>query len=244
MPEPVVRLQGVSKRYGAAVVLRDLDLDIRAGDFVGLAGVNGAGKTTLLKCLLDLCDLNAGTIEIHGIAHRRPESRGRLAYLPERFVAPYFLTGREFLAMMRQLSGRRYDDAAARRMLEFLDLNAGALGKPVRAYSKGMTQKLGLAACFLAEREFCILDEPMSGLDPKARACVKALLQRQRSEGRTVLLTAHSLPDIEEICDHIAVLHDGRLAFYGPPGALLRQYGETSLEQAFLKCIVTDECHA
>jgi len=206
--------------------------------------VNGAGKTTLLKCLLDLCGLNAGAIEIHGIAHRRPEARARLAYLPEQFVAPYFLTGREFLATMQEFSGRRYDEAAARRMFELLDLDTGALDKPVRVYSKGMRQKLGLAACFLAGREFCVLDEPLSGLDPKSRACVRTLLLRQKSEGRTVLLTAHSLPDIEEICDHIAVLHDAKLVFYGPPPALLQRFRETSLEQAFLKCIGSEDCHA
>jgi ABC-2 type transport system ATP-binding protein len=244
MPAPAVRFQGVSKSYGAAPVLREIHLEIRAGQFVGLAGVNGAGKTTLLKCMLDFCELDSGAIEIHGIAHRRPEARARLAFLPERFAPPYFLTGREFLEAMQRFAGQDHDEAAARRVLQSLDLDVGALQKPVRAYSKGMTQKLGLAACFLTGRELYVLDEPTSGLDPKARAQVKDLLLRQKSEGRTVFFTAHLLADIEEICDHMAVLHDGRLAFYGPPLGLLERHGESSLEEAFLRCIENSERHA
>jgi ABC-2 type transport system ATP-binding protein len=122
-------------------------------------------------------------------------------------------------------------------MLEALDLDAGALGRPVRAYSKGMTQKLGLAACFLSRRELYVLDEPMSGLDPKARACVKALLARLRGEGRTLFFTSHALADIEEICDRMVVLHQGVPYFSGAPRSLCEHYGENSTERAFLRCI-------
>jgi ABC-2 type transport system ATP-binding protein len=237
MPEPVIRFQGVSKSYGGARVLREIDFEIRAGHAVGLAGVNGAGKTTLIKCLLDFCQIDAGTIEINGIGHQRPESRARLAYLPERFVPPYFLTGREFLDAMRDLSGARRDAGLERSILESLDLDAGALRKPVRTHSKGTTQRLGLAACFASDRDVYVLDEPMGGLDPRARAAVKRVLRQQKSAGRTVFLTAHSLADIEEICDHMAVLHNGRLAYYGPPAGLLDLHGESTLESAFLRCI-------
>jgi ABC-2 type transport system ATP-binding protein len=237
MPEPVIRFQGVSKSYGAARVLREIHFEIRAGQCVGLAGINGAGKTTLVKCLLDFCELDSGAIEIHGMTHRRPEARARLAFLPERFAPPHFLTGREFLSAMQRLARLSYDETAARSLLESLDLDPGALHQPVRGYSSGMTQKLGLAACFLAGRELYVLDEPMGGLDPKARARVKSLLQQQKSGGRTVFFTAHSLADIEEICDYMAVLHNGRLAYYGPPHGLLERHGERSLESAFLKCV-------
>jgi ABC-2 type transport system ATP-binding protein len=244
MPEPVIRFQGVSKSYGGASVLREIDFEIRAGDVVGLAGVNGAGKTTLVKCLLDFCQIDAGTICINGIAHSRPESRARLAFLPEHFVPPYFLTGREFLDAMRELSGTGGDAEPA--ILASLDLDASTLRRPVRTYSKGMTQKLGLAACFASARELYVLDEPMGGLDPRARAGVKRVLLQQKSAGRTVLLTAHSLADIEEICDHMAVLHNGRLAYYGPPLGLLDRHRESTLENAFLRCIedTNGECRA
>ena len=241
MPEPFVRFRGVNKSFGRAEVLRGIDLDLQPGSCVGLTGVNGAGKTTLIKCLLDFCELDSGAIELHGVQHRRPQARDRLAFLPERFTPPYFLTGREFIAMMLALFGRTYEAGPVRAMLDALDLEDSALEKPVRDYSKGMTQKLGLAACFLSQRDLYVLDEPMSGLDPKTRARAKSLLLRLKSEGRTVFLTSHSLADVEDVCDQITVLHGGRLAYAGTPGGLLEHYEESSLERAFLKCI---EAHA
>lgn len=241
MPEPLVRFRGVNKSFGRAEVLRGIDLDLPPGSCTGLTGVNGAGKTTLIKCLLDFCDLDSGVIEVHGVEHRRPQARAGLAFLPERFTAPYFLTGREFIAMMLELFGRRYEEEPVRAMFAALDLDHAALDRPLRDYSKGMTQKLGLAACFLSQRELYVLDEPMSGLDPAARVRAQELLLKLRAEGRTVLLTSHSLADVEEVCDQITVLHKGALAYAGAPRGLCEQYGESSLERAFLKCI---EAHA
>jgi ABC-2 type transport system ATP-binding protein len=237
MPEPLVRFRGVNKSFGRAEVLRGIDFDLPSGSCVGLAGVNGAGKTTLIKCLLDFCDLDSGAIEVYGVEHRRPQARARLAFLPERFTAPYFLTGREFIAMMLELFGRRYEEESVREMFASLDLDSAALDKPVRDFSKGMAQKLGLAACFLSRRELYVLDEPMSGLDPKARARAKELLLKLKSEGSTLLFTSHSLADVEEVCDQINVLHGGTLAFAGTPQGLRDRYRESSLERAFLKCI-------
>jgi ABC-2 type transport system ATP-binding protein len=241
MPEALVRFRGVNKSFGRTEVLRGIDLDLQSGSCVGLAGVNGAGKTTLIKCLLDFCDLDSGAIEVHGVEHRRPQARSRLAFLPERFTAPYFLTGREFIAMMMELFGCAYEEERVRAMLASLDLDHAALDKPVRDYSKGMTQKLGLAACFLSERDLYVLDEPMSGLDPKARVRAKELLLKLKSEGRSLLFTSHSLADVEEVCDQVTVLHKGTFAFAGTPSELLQQYGGPTLERAFLKCI---EAHA
>lgn len=237
MPDSVVRFSGVRKSFGSAVVLREIDFVLPAGQFLGLAGLNGAGKTTLIKCLLDFCDVESGTIELFGIPNVRPDARSRLAFLPERFTPPYFLTGREFVGAMLRLARRNFDEARVRAMFDDLDLDTYALDKPVRSYSKGMTQKLGLAACFLCERDLYVLDEPMSGLDPSARARLKAILSRLHHDGRTLLFTSHSLADIEEICDHMLILHRGTFAFSGAPAALREQFGEPALENAFLKCI-------
>jgi ABC-2 type transport system ATP-binding protein len=241
MPEPLVRFRGVNKTFGRAEVLRGIDLDLSSGSCVGLTGVNGAGKTTLIKCLLDFCEIDSGAIEVNGIEHRRPQARSLLAFLPERFTAPYFLTGREFMTMMLELFGRRYDEHNVREIFAALDLDGGALDKPVRDYSKGMAQKLGLAACFLSQRDLYVLDEPTSGLDPSARARAKELLLRLKAGGRTLLLTSHSLADVEEVCDEVAVLHKGAFAYVGTPRGLRERFGESSLERAFLKCI---EAHA
>jgi ABC-2 type transport system ATP-binding protein len=241
MPEPLVRFRGVNKSFGRSEVLRGIDFDVQSGACVGLAGINGAGKTPLIKCLLDFCELDSGAIDVCSVEHHRPQARARLAFLPERFTAPYFLTGGELIAMMLELFGREYEEDRAVAMFTALDLDSAALDKPVRDFSKGMTQKLGLAACFLSQRDLYILDEPMGGLDPKARARAKELLLKLKSEGRTLFFTSHSLGDVEEVCDQVAVLHNATLAYAGTPRGLRDRYGESSLERAFLKCI---EAHA
>ena len=110
----------------------------------------------------------------------------------------------------------------------------------MRSLSKGMTQKLGLAACFLIERDLYVLDEPMSGLDPAARVAVKSLLRRLGAEGRTLFFTSHMLSDVEELCSSIAVLDRGSVRFRGAPSALCARYGESGLERAFMRCIRDD----
>lgn len=232
-----VRIAALRKRYGKLLALDNVALVVPPGEAFGLVGGNGAGKTTLIKCLLDLCAYESGSVEIFGVAARRPDSRRRLAYVPERFMPPYYLRCREFLEMLVRSSELRYDAARAASMLGELELDAAVLERPVRSLSKGMTQKLGLAACFLLERDLYVLDEPMSGLDPAARVAVKSVLRRLAAEGRTLFFTSHVLGDVEELCSSIAVLEKGSLRFRGPPAALCAQYAETRLEQAFMRCI-------
>lgn len=234
---PVLRLAGVVKQFGSTHVLQGVSLELLQGTSTGLVGVNGAGKTTLIKCLLDFCNIDAGQIELFGLPHDRPESRRQIAFIPERFVPPYFLSGRQFVRAMLGIAGRPYCEADVRSMFGNLDLDLSVLDKPVRALSKGMTQKLGLAACILTERRLYLLDEPLSGLDPKARASVKAILRQLKSDGKTLLLTSHSLADIEEICDHMLVLDRGRIVFAGAPDEFQARFSEPTLERAFLRCI-------
>jgi ABC-type multidrug transport system ATPase subunit len=232
-----VRIATLVKRYGRLEALKQVDLEVPAGEAFGLVGANGAGKTTLIKCMLDLSHYDAGTIELFGIGARTPAARRRLAYVPERFVPPHYLRCREFLELLLQISGVRYDAASAAALLAELELDARVLERPVRQLSKGMTQKLGLAAAFLLERDLYVLDEPMSGLDPAARVAVKSVLRRLAAEGRTLFFTSHVLADVEELCSSIAVLDNGSVRFRGPPAALCARYAETRLEQAFMRCI-------
>jgi ABC-2 type transport system ATP-binding protein len=236
-PGHAVLIRALKKRYGTVTALDGVDLDVAAGEAFGLVGANGAGKTTLIKCLLDLVASDAGSAEIFGVPAVVPRARARLAYLPERFVPPHYLAGREFLAGMLALGGERYREEKVLELLEKLELDGAALGKPVRALSKGMTQKLGLAACFLAARELYVLDEPMSGLDPAARVAVKGVLRRLSREGRTLFFTSHVLADVEELCGSLAVLDAGRVRFRGTPAGLSQRYAEPNLERAFMKCI-------
>jgi len=231
------RLSGLTKRYGAQLVLDAVDLEVAQGASYGLLGLNGAGKTTLIKCLLDLCAQDAGEISLYGVPAREPRARARVAYLPERFVPPHYLTGREFLSLMLALAGKRYDAMRVGARLRQLELETAVLERRVRTLSKGMTQKLGLAAVLLVERDLYVLDEPKSGLDPASRIAVKSALQNLVAEGRTLFFTSHVLTDVEELCDAIAVLDRGGFRFRGAPGELCAQSGETNLERAFLRCI-------
>ena len=237
MSEIALRFAGVQKNYGRARALHDVSFEVARGEFFGLVGVNGAGKTTLLKCLLDFCDINGGSIEIFGTPHHLTTARRRLAFLPERFTPPYYLTGEDFIRYVLEMQSTPFDRGAAEQMLDKLDLDLAALELPVRAYSKGMTQKLGLAACLLARKDLYILDEPASGLDPKAHALFKARLRELKQQGCTVFFTSHALADVAELCDRVAIMHAGTLRFAGTPAALCTQYASSDLEQAFLHCI-------
>ena len=237
MSEIALRFSGVAKKYGGAPVLRDVTFDVATAEFFGLVGVNGAGKTTLLKCLLDFCDTGGGKIEIFGTSQRLTAARRRLAFLPERFNPPYFLTGEDFIRYVLDLQSVAYDRDAAGHMLRAFDLDLRALKQPVRSYSKGMTQKLGLVACFLSDKDLFILDEPTSGLDPKARALFKSHLRKIKAQGRTVFFTSHSLADVAEICDRMAVIHAGCVCFTGTPAGLCRQFATDDIEEAFLRCV-------
>jgi ABC-2 type transport system ATP-binding protein len=232
-----VRISNVAKRYARLQVLDGVDLAVEQGEFFGLVGVNGAGKTTCIKGLLDFTAIDAGGFEIFDVPHRETRARDRLAFLPERFLPPYYLSGRDFLDYMGRLHGCVTDDDTRHDMCERLDLDPAALAKSVREYSKGMAQKLGLAACFLSGKDLFVLDEPMSGLDPKARLLVKRHLRACREEGRTIFISTHMLSDVDELCDRMGILHEGRLRFVGTPRECREAFSADSLEEAYLSCI-------
>ncbi len=239
MSGSALSFNAVVKNYGRAQALRGVSMEVARGEFFGIVGVNGAGKTSLIKCLLDFCDLSSGSIHIFGTPHHLTAARRGLAFLPERFNPPYYLTGQDFIRYVLDMQGVAYERERTEAMLQNFELDHAALKMPVRAYSKGMTQKLGLCACLLARKELYILDEPASGLDPKAHALFKAQLRALKEQSRTVLLTSHALADVAEICDRLAVLHAGSLRFVGTPAAFCAQYASANLEQAFLRCIET-----
>jgi ABC-2 type transport system ATP-binding protein len=239
MNDTALRFERVGKAYTGMAALSEFSLSVPRGEFLALVGVNGAGKTTLIKCLLDFCDADHGRIEIFGASNRETAARARLAYLPERFNPPYYLTGRDFLQYMLRLYRAPYDESRVARIFNALDLDTAALTRSARAYSKGMTQKLGIAACLLSGKELYVLDEPAGGLDPKARALFKNELRSLRRNGSTVFFTSHALVDVAELCDRMAVLHDGRLLFAGSPDELVQSCGGPDLEHAFLSCIAT-----
>ncbi len=246
MDVPALRFQGVTKTYGGGVALDGFTLDIQPGECFGLVGANGAGKTTLIKCLLDFCEADktrGGHIEIFGHSHRQTTSRAQLAYLPERFNPPYYLTGRDFLQYMAAMHHTHYHEATATAALQALDLAESALDKPVRTYSKGMSQKLGLASCMLSRKDLYILDEPTSGLDPRARILLKRKLKALNGEGKTIFFTSHALVDVEEMCGRVAVIDGGKLRFAGTPAALMQAQNAQTMEAAFMALVASRHPH-
>ena len=234
---PALSASGVAKSYGAVPVLNGIDLSVADGASFGLVGLNGAGKTTLIKCMLDFCSVDRGSLQIFGIVHTITAARARIAFVPERFVPPHYLTSREFMDLTFSLAGDQYDSDRVNSLFEELGLDLAALGRPVRHLSKGMTQKLGLAGCFVIDRDMYVLDEPMSGLDPASRVAVKSVLARLTREKRTLFFTSHVLADVEELCSSIAVLDRGQIRFQGTPRELCERFGEPLLERAFMRCI-------
>lgn len=234
---PALSASGLSKSYGRITVLHGIDLEVANGAAFGLVGLNGAGKTTLIKCMLDFCAIDSGALRIFGVAHTRTSARARIAFVPERFVPPHYLTSREFMELTFSLAGSRFDSGRVEALFDELGLDRATLRTPVRQLSKGMTQKLGLAGCFVVDRDLYVLDEPMSGLDPAGRVAVKTVLARLTREKRTLFFTSHFLADVEELCSSIAVLDGGRIRFEGSPQALCEKFGENRLERAFMRCI-------
>lgn len=234
-------IQDINIAYGKARVIHGLSLDIREGETFGLMGLNGAGKTTLIKTILGLREPQSGQIKVFGQDRMTASSRSRYAFLPERFDPPWFLKGMEFLRFSLSLYKAPFDEAAVCDAATALALDPAVLGRRVQTYSKGMRQKLGLLGTILTGSGLLILDEPMSGLDPRARAKVKDMLLETKRQGRTIFLSSHILADMDEICDRVGVLHDGHLLYDGPPAGLKSLTGSDNLERAFLKRIEQPE---
>lgn len=230
-------IAGVTIAYGAKTVMENLSLTVDRGETFGLMGLNGAGKTTLIKAILGLRGMRGGTINIMGQPSYDAQSRRQLAYLPERFDPPSFLSGIEFVRFSLSLYNAPFEIAAVRTFAESLALDPHVLGNRVQTYSKGMRQKLGLMATLMTNCPLMILDEPMSGLDPLARACLKDALRSAREAGRTIFLSSHVLADMNEICDRVAILHTGHIRFLGQPSELREQTGNDNIERAFLQVI-------
>ncbi|MFT4564832.1 MAG: ABC-2 type transport system ATP-binding protein [Gammaproteobacteria bacterium] len=237
-----IKVSSITKRYGKREILHNVDLSISEGETVALVGINGAGKSTLLKSILNLTSIDSGRIEIFATSHLQTGSRKQLSYLAEHFVAPYYTTGNDFLFYISNLHQVRPTSARIKDECRSLDFDYEALARPAKDYSKGMMQKLGLIGCLVTERPLIILDEPMSGLDPKARALFKSRLAELKAAGVTVFFSTHLLDDVAAISDKVVILDQGKIPFSGSLGELQAKYQGGSLEQSFLNCIA-QPCH-
>lgn len=237
MSDIPLSIDTIRKTYGSHTVLDGISFDLKPGEIFGLVGLNGIGKTTLIKIILDLSKADSGNARIFGESATTVKAREKISYLPEKFSPSRYLKGMEHLKLALSYYGKKLDEDLARQMAVDLDLDPAALDRKVGSYSKGMGQKLGLIGAFMVDQPFMILDEPMSGLDPRARIKLKDVMLRAKGQGKTLFFSSHILSDIDEICDRIGIIHDRALVYLGTAKEFKPTFGEQSLERAFLKAI-------
>ncbi len=228
---------GIVKNYGENLVLNNVSLSLNTGEIFGLIGLNGVGKTTLIKIILDLSRADEGEALLFAEPSTRASARRNVSYLPERFQPSRYLRGEEYLSLCLSYFGKTLDSEKAKEEAIAVDLIPEALTRKVGSYSKGMGQKLGLMGAFMADAPFLILDEPMSGLDPRARIMLKERLLKDKAKGKTIFFSSHILSDIDEICDRIGVISGSKLIYVGKPAEFKQHYPSETLEKSFLKSI-------
>ena len=229
-PDALIRVRDLKKTFKVGFLrdrvveaVKGVSFEVRRGEIFGFLGPNGAGKTTTIKMLTGLIAPTAGEAFLFGERVPSPKARQKIGFLPENpYVYPY-LTPREFVEMSGQLSGMGGKALTSRAMEVLTKVGiAYAADRQVRALSKGMLQRTGLAAALVADPEMLILDEPMSGLDPVGRKEVRDLIFAERAAGRTIFFSTHILSDVEAICDRVAILREGRVVELGALRTLLR----------------------
>ena len=228
MSVPAIEVVALRKVYRSTLgrtitALDGVDLSVREGELFGLLGPNGAGKTTTVKILLGLTGATEGTARIAGLPVANPESRRRVGYLPEGHKIPGYLTARQTLSIFGRMSG--LDGATINRrageLLETLRISQW-IDVRVKKFSKGMTQRLGLAAALIHSPNVLLLDEPTDGVDPVGRREIRDLLLEEAKNGTAILLNSHLLSEIELTCNRVAVLRAGKLAAQGTVEELTR----------------------
>jgi ABC-2 type transport system ATP-binding protein len=227
--EVTVRATGLTKRFGARTAVADLSFAACSGEVVGLLGRNGAGKTTTVRLLTTVLRPSAGTFEVAGVPPNRPRDIRRVVgVLPESAGFPARQTGREYLRYFGRLYGLAPAAAAnaAERLLGEVGL-ADRAHSLVGTYSRGMRQRLGIARALVNDPLVVFLDEPTLGLDPDGHRDVLALVREIAERRRaTVLLSTHTLPDVEDVCSTVLILNEGRLVLDSPIGAISGRLGD------------------
>lgn len=212
------------KKLQKVTALVGLDLEIVTGEVFGFLGPNGAGKSTTIKAVMGLIRPTTGEVLVFGVPSIDPVSHRRIGYLPENPSFFDFMTAREYLSFVGSIYGmdRSTLRKESERVLELLDL-VRAADRPIRGYSKGMVQRLGLGQALVHDPDIYILDEPMSGLDPIGRALVKDIIRDLKQRGKTVFFSTHITADVEAVCDRVGVISNGVLEAVDSVGSILEK---------------------
>jgi ABC-2 type transport system ATP-binding protein len=242
--EPIVETRNLRVVYKAQSrgeprkeALKGLNLKVNQGEVFGFLGPNGAGKTTTMNVLLGFVNASAGDAYLFGVNVREPIARQRIGYLPELTYYYKFLSAEELLRFYAKIFGlsRLEADARIDNLLKLVELEH-ARSRPIKTYSKGMQQRVGLAQALINNPDLLILDEPTSGLDPLGRMKVREIIQRLKDEGKTVLFSSHELGEVETVCDRVAIINQGELKVEGSVDELVSHH-QANLEQVFLNII-------
>ncbi len=242
--EAIIEIKDLRVEYGSGkgsegrkLALKDLNLCVRAGEVFGFLGPNGAGKTTTMNVLLGFVNATGGDARLFGVNVREPIARQRIGYLPELTYYYKFLTAEELLRFYARLFGIPRPEAERRidALLKLVELEP-ARKRAIKTYSKGMQQRVGLAQALINNPDLLILDEPTSGLDPLGRMKVREIIQRLKSEGKTVFFSSHELGEVETVCDRVAIIHQGELKVEGQVSDLVSRY-HCDLERVFLNIV-------
>jgi ABC-2 type transport system ATP-binding protein len=231
---PIIDIQSLSKTFkgknknAPVVALRDVTLQVEPGKVFGFVGPNGAGKSTAIKILMGFIKASNGSASLCSIPVTSEYCRKKVGYLPENPVFHGFLTAREVLETTAALRGLANDFSQEDISLLLDKVNLlNDTKRPVHGFSKGMTQRLGIANSLVGNPELLIFDEPMSGLDPLGRDLVRGLMLELREQGKTIFFSSHILHDVETICDEVAILLQGELVFLGDLGEITgKQQGD------------------
>jgi ABC-2 type transport system ATP-binding protein len=232
----MVTFSNVTKKFGAVRAVDNVSLTVQDGEFFALLGPNGAGKTTLVRMLLGFSVPTSGGITIDGVSSREPASRRRVGYLPETLAVPRHLSARQYLSRQAELCGMPAAEGK-KRINELLDVVGMAADgrRPAGACSKGMLQRIGLAAAMLAGTRLLVLDEPVGGLDPIGIRDVRRIMDGFKQKGVTIILNSHLLSEVEKTCTTAAIIRQGRVLVKDELSNIVR--GDETLEDVFVRTV-------
>lgn len=222
---------------GTKIAVKDLNLKVHAGEVFGFLGPNGAGKTTTMNVLLGFVNATSGAAFLFDVNVSQPIARQRIGYLPELTYYYKFLTAEELLRFYGKIFRvpRAQLDHRIDELLKLVELDH-ARKRPIKTYSKGMQQRVGLAQALINDPDLLILDEPTSGLDPIGRMKVREIIQRLKQMGKTVFFSSHELGEVETVCDRVAIINQGELKVEGRVSDLVEKH-KANLENIFLDII-------
>ena len=221
--EPVIVIDQLVKSYGNVQAVRGISINVERGEIFGFLGPNGAGKTTTLRCVLDLIRPTSGSIRVLGMNAQREmlSMHQRIGYLPGDVRLPGQMTGKQIIDYFSRLQGR--EPVLLNMLLECFDVE---VKRPLKGYSKGMRQKIGIVLAFMCDPEVLILDEPTSGLDPLLQKTFNEFLLEEQARGRTIFMSSHIMSDVEKVCHRVAVIRKGEIVTIEEVNALREKAGQ------------------